>query len=130
MSAYKNAYCDPVRRAELVERIGEERGVEIDIRCFVNDRRMQSRPEPGRQVPGPDEARAALPLSALTWGFQKDLPNERCYLHVNNVPDTVNYELRVDTGYVPPADMAAFLRELEAVVVEAAAGPAAPTRVP
>jgi hypothetical protein len=129
MSAYKNAYCDPVRRAELVERIGRERGEEIDIRCFVNDRRMQSRPEPSDRAPGPDEVRAAVPQSTLTWGYRHDLPNERCYLHVNNVPDTVNYELRVDTRYVSPADMEAFLRGLETVVVEAAFDPAAPTRI-
>lgn len=125
MRAYKLAYCDPLQREELIARVTRERGAgEIDIRCFVNDRRLASRREPGGALPGPDEIRAALPASTLTWGFRHELPNERCYLNIDNVPDTVHCELRADTAYVPPADMEALLRGLEAVLVQAALNPA------
>jgi hypothetical protein len=127
MGAYKNAYCDPARRAELLARVGRERGEEIDISCFVNDRRLQSAQEPGDQPPGPAEGRAAVPQSKLTWGYQNDNPGERCYLHLNNVPGMVQYELLADTRYLPPGDMEAFLRGLEAVSVEAALDPASST---
>jgi hypothetical protein len=120
-SVYKNAYCDPLRRAELVTRIGRERGEAIDISgCFVNDRRMQYRREPGDQPPDPPQVRAARPFSALTWGYQTDDPGEKCYLHINGVPDSIQFELLADTHYLSPATMEAFLREIEAVTVEAA----------
>ena len=126
VGAYKLGYYDPLRRDELVSRICRERGEEIDLSCFVNDRRMQSRQEPAGQAPTADDVRAALPRSVLTWGRQRDVPGEKCYLHLNNVPDTVNYELLADTHYLAPADMEAILRGLEAVLVEAALLPAVP----
>ncbi len=127
--AYKHGYCNPVMRADLVRRIGRERGQEIDLQCFLNDRRMQSRQEPGGQPQDPADVRAALPKSALTWGDRTDDPGERCYLHINDVPGIIQYELLADTRYVPPADIQAILRGLEAVTVEAALDPAAPTGI-
>jgi hypothetical protein len=129
IAAYKIAYCDPLRRRELVARIGRERGAEPDIgTCFVNDRRMQHRHEPGDQPPGPAEVLAARP-SALFTGYQNNDGGERCYLHINNVPDTIQYELLADTHYLSPANIEAFLRGIETVLVEAALDPAAPTAV-
>jgi Condensation domain len=125
VSAYKLGYYDPAGRDELVRRICRERGEEIDLSCFVNDRRMHSRQEPAGLAPTPDDIRAALPRSALTWGYQRDIPGEKCYLHLNDVPGTVNYELLADTRYLSPAGMEAFLRGLEAALVAAALDPAA-----
>jgi hypothetical protein len=129
MGAYKSAYCDPLRRRELVARIGRERGEEPDIgTCFVNDRRMQHGQEPGDQPPGPAQVLAARP-STLIKGYQNDDGGERCYLHINNEPDTIHYELLADTHYLSPANIEAFLRAFEAVLIEAALDPAAPTAV-
>jgi hypothetical protein len=129
MSAFKAAYCDPLRRRELVARIGRERGEEPDIgTCFVNDRRMQHRQEPGEQPPGPSEVLAARP-STLIKGYQNDDGGERCYLHVNGGPDTIQYELLADTHYLSPANIEAFLRGIESVIIEASLDPAAPTGV-
>ena len=129
LSAYKYAYYDPRERAELITKISQERGEEIDVNCLVNDRRMHDRQEPEGPPPPPGDVRAALPQSALSWGYEKDQPGERCFLHINNVPGTVQCELLADTHYVSPADMEACLRELEAVAVEAALDPAARTGV-
>jgi hypothetical protein len=129
MAAYKNAYYDPLRRAELIERVGRERGEEIDLACMVNDRRMQSRQEPASQPPGPREVEAARQQSLLTWGYQKDEPGEQCFLHINNVPGTLQYELLADTHFLSPAGMEAALRGAEAVVVQAALDPSAPTGI-
>jgi hypothetical protein len=129
MRAYKLAYYDPAQLAKLLTRLGRERGEEIDISCFVNDRRMQSRQEPTSQLPSAAQLRAALRRSTLTWGYQMDRPSEKCFLHINNVPGTVCYELRADTHALSPGDMEACLRGLEAVAVEAALNVAAPTGI-
>ena len=130
MAAYKDAYCDPLRRRELVARIGRERGEEPDIgTCFVNDRRMQHRQEPGEQPPGPAEVLAARP-STLIKGYENDEDSgERCYLHINDEPDTIKYELLAETRYLSPVNIEAFLRGIEAVLMEAALDPDAPTAV-
>jgi Condensation domain len=130
MSAYKIAYCDPLRRRELVARIGRERGEEPDIgACFVNDRRMEHRQEPGEQPPGPAEVLAARPSTLFTGYQNNEDSGERCYLHINDEPDTIRYELLADTRDLSPANIEAFLRGIEAVIVEAALDPAAPTGV-
>ena len=121
-------YYDPLREHELVARVGRERREEIDIACFVNDRRFQGQPAAG-QPPGPADVRAALSRSTLTWGYQQDRPSERFFFHINDVPGTLSYEMCVDTHYVSPADLEACLRGLEAVAVEAALDPAAPTGI-
>ncbi len=129
LAAYKIAYCDPLRRRELVARIGREQGEEPDIgTCFVNDRRMQHRQESGERPPGPAEILAARP-STLIKGYENADGGERCYLHINNEPDTIQYELLADTQDLSPANIEALLRGIEAVIVEAALDPAAPTAV-
>ncbi|HKB30118.1 MAG TPA: hypothetical protein VKD26_04705 [Streptosporangiaceae bacterium] len=45
------------------------------------------------------------------------------------MPDTIQYELLADTDYLSPANIEAFLRGIEAVTVEAALDPAAPTAI-
>jgi hypothetical protein len=121
INAYKLAYYNPVERAELEARIGAERGEEIDVSCFINDRRMSSRQEPGGEpLPAPGDLRAALPHSTLSWGWRRDRPCDTCFLSINNVPGTLSCELYADTRYVSPADMEACLRGLESVVVGAA----------
>jgi hypothetical protein len=129
LGAYMIAYCDPLKRKELVARIGREQGAEPDIGlCFVNDRRRQYRQEPGERLPSPAEVLAARP-STLTEGYENQDGGERCYLHINNAPETIQYELLADTHVLSPANIEAFLRGIEAVLVEAALDPAAPTAV-
>ena len=77
----------------------------------MNDRRMHGGQEPDGQPPLPEDVRAALPQSELSWGYKRDQPGERCFLHINNVPRTVQYELLTDTHYVSPAHMEACLRK-------------------
>jgi len=60
IGAYKHAYYDPARRVELLAVVARERGVEVDLSCFFNDRRGRGRPLPA----GPVEA--ALDPAAAT----------------------------------------------------------------
>jgi hypothetical protein len=136
VNAYKYAYCDPRARAELIQRVGAERGEELDVSVGVNDRRIMNRAEPeGSAGPAdppaaPAELRAALTRSRLTPGFRRERPAGRCFLLINDVPDMVFYEFLADTRYVSPAQMEACLRGMEQVTVASALDPAAMTGVP
>jgi hypothetical protein len=130
LSAYKNAYCDPVRRAELIARIGAERGADVDIDCFFNDRRAPARRQASDPVPTPAQIRAALPASRLRrLSVPVDPGGERFFMHVNDVAGTIDMRVSADTGYLPPASLEAFLHEFEAVTVRAALDPATRTGV-
>ncbi|MEN3308206.1 MAG: hypothetical protein V7603_4408 [Micromonosporaceae bacterium] len=129
MGTYKHAYYDPIQLNELIERISRERGEEVDIGCFFNPRRfLLAEPPPGPPAT-PGELRAALAGSELHWGEPSELPVERFFATLDDLADSVHIELSVDTRYVPPAAMEAFVRGMEAVLVEAAFDADAPTGV-
>jgi hypothetical protein len=126
MSAYKNSYYDLDGKKELFARISAERGTELDLSCLFNDRRVSSR-ELAEAPDGADRAglRTELSRTTLTWGERSDVPEEKLFLYINDVPDTLCYELWADTGYVSPAEMETFMRRLESVLVDAAGSPSA-----
>jgi hypothetical protein len=117
IGAYKLSYYDPRQKDELVARIGAERGETIDLQCYVNDRRSVTPEAPVTEAPTAAQIQAALERSELTWGFRKVIPGATAFMHVNNVPGTLHYELCADTRYVPPADMEAWVRGLEELLV-------------
>ncbi|OLB81313.1 MAG: condensation protein [Actinobacteria bacterium 13_2_20CM_2_71_6] len=129
LTAGLHAYYDPRRLWDLIDRVNEERGVEVDTMCYYNDRRRSIAQAATGPVPTEDQLRAALPLGKLRWGPPTDVPDAGCYLHINSVPDTIDYTLRVDTHCISPAEMEACLRGLESVIVEAAFDPALSTGV-
>jgi hypothetical protein len=125
LNAYKNAYCDPAQRDALQARIAAERGEEIDIFWFFNDRRTPQQKAPTGPVPTAQDIRAALPRTWLRWlDSPFDPGSERFFVHVNPVPDAVDLRVTMDTWWVPPADAEAYVRELETVTVGAALDPA------
>lgn len=129
ISAYKNAYYHSAGRNAMIARLREERGDDLDLSCLYNDRRrMDTWIVPERQ-PNEEELRAMLPASELHWLHQRHEPTERCFLHINDSADRASYQFDIDTDYVSPANMEALARQLEAVVVEAAYNPLAPTGV-
>lgn len=129
MSGSKYAYYDPATRDELITRICQERGEQIDLSCFFNDRRMQARQESPESLPTEDEVRAALPRSALLWETTLKTFNEKLMVNIDDVTDTVQITAEVDTHYLPLDDLKALMREMEAVAVEAAFDSNATTRV-
>lgn len=126
MSAYKSAYYDPRRQAELVARVSHERGEDVDIACFFNDRRMTPAVDDG---PTPTEAdvRAARADTTFAWRTRTDQPSERLFLHVEDVADTLCLTAWTDTHRFAPAHLEAVLREMEVVAVTAAFAPTTPT---
>jgi hypothetical protein len=129
LAAYKNAYCDPYRQDEVWERVNAERGAPVELSCYYNDRRQGVRAaEPA--PPTAAQIRAARAASQLDWVQDPEMPGCTLYLYVDDAPGAVDLELSADTRYFAPADLAALVRGIEAVAVEAALDPAAVTGVP
>lgn len=121
MSTYKHAYYDPRERADLIARLSRERGEELDLTCFFNDRRMSPATD---DVPTAADVKAALGTSTFTWRTRTDQPSERLFIHVEDAPDAVLLTAWTDTHYLAPGDLEAVLHEMEAVAVAAALDPA------
>ncbi|GAA4687126.1 condensation domain-containing protein [Phytohabitans rumicis] len=129
LATYKNAYYDPSQVDDLVARVGRERGADLDIACYFNDRRLEVRDRAAGPLPTTDQIRAALPHSTFAWGRRQEDPWERLFVHIEDVPDTMALTINGDTHFVSPAHLEACLRGMEQVAVEAALDPAATTRV-
>lgn len=123
LAAGMHAYYDPRGLWELVEKVSTERGVELNLRCYFNDRRRSMSQGWSGPLPTEVEVRAALPQSELRWGHKEDTPDATSFLHINSAVDTLDYTLRVDTHTVSPAELEGFLRGIEALLVEAAFDP-------
>jgi hypothetical protein len=126
LAAYKHAYYDPAAKDEVGRRLAAERGTGPALGVFFNDRRTRTR-ERADSVSAdeaaaaePSSLRAELARSTLTWGERNDTPADKMFLYLNDTPDTLCYELWADSHFVSPADMAALLRRIEAVLVNAA----------
>ncbi len=123
-NAHLHGYFDTMEHQALLARIGRERGEEIDISCYVNDRRGQSAPVVAGS-PTADEIRAALPGTTFRWGSKLDTYDGAFYLHVDAAPDAVEFAIWADTHRLSPADIERSAHELESVIVQAALDPPA-----
>lgn len=114
MSTYLNAYYDPLQRVALVARVNAERGEQVELGCYFNDRRV---PRDRRNAP---PSALDAPDSVLTWGPHTTVVQPPLYLDVNDADDGVAFTMTADTHHVSPAAMEAIVRTLERVVVQAA----------
>jgi hypothetical protein len=128
-AAYRYAYYDPAALCDVIARVSRERGEELDLACFFNDRRLLTRDHTDGPPPTPAELRAALGRTTLRWSSQ-DRPIERLFVTINDEPDTLDYEIFGDTHHVAPADLEACGLAMEAMAVEAAFDPAARVLAP
>ncbi|MFC0530798.1 condensation domain-containing protein [Phytohabitans kaempferiae] len=129
IAAYKHAYYQPSDVDDLVARLAAERGEELDLACFFNDRRIEARGREAGPPPTPEQLRAALPRSTFTWTRRRDTSFERLFVHIEDVPDTMAVTIAGDTHHISPEEMEACVRGMEAVAVRAALDPAATTEV-
>jgi hypothetical protein len=126
----KNAYYDPLLLAELVERVGRERGDEVDVHCYYNDRRLSpDAGPPAGPVPTAAQLRAAVPQSTAEHE-QMAYGAERLFAAIEEAPGTFRLTLEADTHYLSREALEACARAMESVAVGAALDPAAPTDVP
>jgi condensation domain-containing protein len=129
INAYKNAYYDPYEQDEVIERVERERGEELDLSCFYNDRRQQERGHLGEGLVAPREIRAALADSEVDWTPEIAMPPRKLYFNVDDPPGAIEFAMSVDTRYFSRRDMEAIMRNVEEAAVEAALNPDAPTRI-
>jgi hypothetical protein len=137
LGAYKHAYYDPAGKHEAYERVEAERGAEPEWRVFFNDRRVRSRDLAPDEAAGEAAGKAAagaadraagelpalrdeLSRTTLTWGGRTDMPMDRVFFSLVDVPGTLSAEMWADSHYVSPADMERLLRRIESALVEAA----------
>ncbi|MEU0555957.1 condensation domain-containing protein [Dactylosporangium sp. NPDC006015] len=121
MTTYKHAYYHPVELDDLVRRVVEERGGDLELPAYFNDRRAAG--EGGTEFQGRKDA-------AFEWTTRQDVPFEPLIVHIDDLPDdAVRAIIFMDTHVISPADGEALLRGMEAVAVEAALDPEAPTGV-
>jgi hypothetical protein len=129
MSASKYAYYDPDTRLALIDRVGNERGQEIDLAVFYNDRRVMLRPDGSADLPGEAEIRAALARTSVVREIPMVYFNEELMVNIDDVPDTVQVTTEVDTRCLAIEDLLALLGEMESFTVEASLDPSLPTGV-
>jgi hypothetical protein len=123
LTTYKHAYYDPAQLEDLVARISAERGPELQLPCYFNDRRGDTGPAGSAAAPTADELRVAASGSAFRWTTRQDIPFEPLIVHVDDTPDGVQVIIFLDTHVVSPGDGEALLRGIETAAVEAALDP-------
>jgi hypothetical protein len=128
VGAGMHAYYDPRALRALLVAASSDRGEELDLSCFFNDTRRTRDVGGVAESAGP-ELRAAMARSEFTWAYQRDVPNDRIFMVVEEAVDTVDFRICADTWYWPPDDLEACVRVVEQVVVEAAIDPHATTGV-
>jgi|HubBroStandDraft_1064217.scaffolds.fasta_scaffold07560_2 hypothetical protein len=131
MKAAMHSYYDPYGQQELIAMMGDQRGEQMDVRCFFNDRRMLT----GSDVmtgpaPSPGQLHDALGRSTLHWEEPTDQSAEPFTVNIEAATDTMIYTAIFDTHYISPARAETCLREMEAILISAAFDPAAPSGIP
>ncbi|WP_329181996.1 AMP-binding protein [Streptomyces sp. NBC_01477] len=125
ISAWKYAYYQPEDLDALIARLSRERGEDIVIGTYFNDRSAHApTPDAAQQVTADEPAeqlRAARDDTTFAWTQRQDTSSERFFVHADDTPDGgLVFDIRIDTHYVSPAQAEAFARCMEDAAVEAA----------
>jgi hypothetical protein len=123
LNAYRCAYYDAYEQDEVIARVERERGVAFDLSCYYNDRRQRDRAHVGAAPPAPEQIRAALADSELSWRREVDIPSSKLHLCLDDPPGAVELVLSSDGRYFSRDDMAALALAIEEVAVQAATEP-------
>lgn len=124
MNAFKHGYFNPEQLIEMTEAIGRERGADLDIASFFNDRRTT--PPDAVTTTAPmtaDEFATERAASRFTWAGRRNDPVERLFLHIDDAPGAVALRIEADTRGLSPAQIEQVVREIEEVAVAAALHP-------
>jgi hypothetical protein len=129
LNAYRNAYYDAYEQDEVVSRVERDRGEEVDLSCYYNDRRSRRRVQAGMAAPTAADIRAALADSELSWKQDAHVSRAKLHLCVEDSPDAIELVLSGDERYFSRADLETLVRTIEEAAVQAATDPQAPTAV-
>ena len=130
INAYKHAYFDHEDMVGLKNRIAEERGTELEISCFINDRHVQNEmPETGMPAADPAATATAVvaeledpgqpaPLGTFRWVTGQDSPSfEPLFLKIDDIPDAIQLNVHLDTRCVSLADAQALALGMESIAM-------------
>lgn len=126
---YKHAYFDLAVWHDLIARVARERGEEIELGNYYNDRPSQYQAGDPGQPPTAAEIHAARARAVGPVWTELAHFNERLMVTIDDAPDTIDLLVYADTHYVPKKQMAALAEEMEALAVAAAADPETPTGI-
>ncbi|MFI5908762.1 condensation domain-containing protein [Dactylosporangium sp. NPDC051541] len=121
LTAHKYGYYDRARLEEVKAEVFRDRGPELDLDCFYNDRRGPARPERF----SPAEIRAALPQTEFGWPVKRDEVYPRTFFNVDDgtlfgTTGRILLHIEIDTHFVPPAAAEALLFGIEETAVNEA----------
>jgi hypothetical protein len=123
MAASMYGYYDAGQQSQVFQQVCRERGLDLDIPSFFNDRRRRSRPAANEPEPSPDEVRAALPLTTMRFSEQRDWFGGLLFLHVNDAPDTIDLTAWGNISSLSRAELEDQMRQFESSIVAAAMDP-------
>lgn len=128
MAAYKNAYCDPDRREELIAQVTAERGDGLDIDCTFND---WWPPAETGEPPTVEQIEQVRHDGGFQWHYKQDeVRFSHLFVNVDNVPGMLQMTVTTDIHCISPDDVEACLRGMTDIAVAAALDPATRTGLP
>lgn len=126
VNALKHGYHDPEQLGRLIDRVAAERGGDLDIKSFFNDRRAD-RSMAGREAAATPEQLAALEAALgagrLRWTTRRNVPVERLFIQIEDVPDAVKLGIEADTRALAPHQIEELARNVEQEAVRAVLEP-------
>jgi hypothetical protein len=113
MAAYKHAYFNHHDMVAVRDRVAADRGAEVNIACYFNDRRTPMTKQ--------DQSPAASEPSVLRWVAAQNTPTfEPLFLHVDDATDRIQITVYLDTAYLSSANGEALVYGMEKVALDAA----------
>jgi hypothetical protein len=132
LTAGMRAYYHPDELRDVTERLDAERGYPARVTCRVNDQRamiMRADREAYLGEVTAEQISHRLAETSLTWLGPRENMHEQANILVENRSDVVSLHMMWDRWSLTDEQVEALLRGVEAVAVEAAFDPAAPTKV-
>ena len=120
----------PLERLALRRAVERERGVHLDLTCWLNDRRVRGRTPPAAAQP--DAATLAAAARDTAWRWVEGSPNSTSsfFVFADDAGRALRLTMIVDSWLVPPDEAVAWLRGLERLLVAATAREVALPDVP
>jgi hypothetical protein len=120
LTTYQFAYYDKRQIDAVKADVERRRGGQIDLSCWLNDRRPAVPPRIPDALSVADIKRR-LSLTRLEWPRTYDSHDDVTFgLRAYDIPGAIKLELIADTHVLAPAQMEQFLRDLESIVAQEA----------
>lgn len=130
LNAYKNGYSDPYAQDVVVDRVNAERGEEVELICYFNDKRQQDRQAGTGEPPTDEQILAAVPLSTVDWPEDPEKPRTGLYVYVDDsTPGAIEFRMSVDVRHWTRAELVDLVHDIEATAVAIALDPDSPSGV-